>query len=83
MNGDPIFESRNEILTFDKALKFGVIFSKRCIKINKELKMYRKIQGKCNFLGKIRNIMWIGDNNGFEGNAPRWVEDFTRNLSNW
>ena len=40
--GGPIFEGRNEIFLFGKAIKFGVIFQKRVIKINKTLKNYRE-----------------------------------------
>ena len=38
--GSPFFANRNKILILGKAPKFGVIFSKICIKINKNLKNY-------------------------------------------
>ena len=50
MFGGQIFEGRNEIFLLGKALKFGVIFPKICIKIIKKLeKLLRKFLKNENF----------------------------------
>ena len=46
--GGPIFEGRNEIFQFEKALKFGVIFQKYSLKLT-SWKFIEKIREKCQF----------------------------------
>ena len=78
MFGESDSSRGEEIIFLGKAVKFRGIFSKLCIKINKNFKILGKIRGKCNFfeitlnfrmgnfnlMGNIRNIIFTGYNVG-------------------
>ena len=77
MFGCPIFEGRNEILLWGKALKFGGIYQKYALKLIKIWKIIEKILEKnakfsetLNFLA-VHNFSY-GKNEEYNRDRPSW-----------
>ena len=76
--GGPIFEGRNEMFQFEKALKFGVIFQKYSLKLKKieknwensrEMQFFPKFFWFSGTMGKI-SIIWAGYIGGSGAEPP-------------